>query len=159
MTLGVGVIQLHSVKVVKSARPLTGRIFSYGTLKTMLLKLFYLGLAGAAGTLARYGLSGLVGRSIGTTFPWGTAVVNILGCLFFGLLWAFFENRLVLSGQLRMILFVGFFGAFTTFSTFAFETSQLLDDSQWLWAAGNFLLQTMVGLIAVMAGLAIGKLL
>ena len=125
----------------------------------MFLKLFYLGVAGAAGTLARYGLSGLVGRTIGTTFPWGTAVVNILGCLFFGLLWAFFESRLAISGQIKIVIFVGFFGAFTTFSTFAFETSRLLEDSQWLWAAGNFLLQTMVGLIAVMAGLTIGKML
>lgn len=123
----------------------------------MFLKLLYLGLAGAAGTLARYGLSGLVARSVGTTFPWGTAAVNLVGCLFFGLLWAFFEDRLAVSGQVRMILFVGFFGAFTTFSTFAFETCQLLDDSQWVWAAGNFLLQTMVGLIAVMAGLTVGK--
>lgn len=130
-----------------------------GIERTMFLKLFYLGVAGAVGTLARYGLSGLVGRTIGTAFPWGTAVVNILGCLVFGLLWAFFENRLAVSGQVRMILFVGFFGAFTTFSTFAFETSRLLEESQWLWAAGNFLLQTMVGLIAVMAGLTIGKLL
>ena len=122
----------------------------------MLLRLLYLGLAGAAGTLARYGLSGLVGRSVGTTFPWGTAAVNLLGCLFFGLLWAFFEDRLAVSGQVKMILFVGFFGAFTTFSTFAFETCQLLDDSQWLWAAGNFLLQ-MLGLTAVMVGLTVGK--
>lgn len=119
----------------------------------------YLGLAGAAGTLARYGLSGLVGRSIGTTFPWGTATVNILGCLFFGFLWAFIENKLPVGGQLRMILFVGFFGAFTTFSTFAFETCRLLEDSQWLWAAGNLLLQTVVCIVALMAGMKFGKLL
>lgn len=123
----------------------------------MLLKLLYLALAGAAGTLARYGLSGLAARSVGTTFPWGTAAVNLLGCLLFGVLWAFLENRTAAGGQIRMIIFIGFFGAFTTFSTFAFETCQLLDDSQWLWAAGNFLLQTVVGLIAVMAGLTVGR--
>lgn len=123
----------------------------------MFLKLLYLGLAGAAGTLARYGLSGWVGRSFGTTFPWGTAAVNILGCLFFGLMWACVENKLAVTGQIKLVIFMGFFGAFTTFSTFAFETGQLLDDSQWLWAAGNLLLHTVAGLAALMAGLAIGK--
>jgi fluoride exporter len=123
----------------------------------MLLKLLYLGLAGAAGTLARYGLSGLAARNVGTTFPWGTVAVNLLGCLLFGVLWAFLENRIAAGGQIKMIIFIGFFGAFTTFSTFAFETCQLLDDAQWLWAAGNFLLQTVVGLIAVMAGLTVGR--
>lgn len=123
----------------------------------MLLKCVYLGLAGAAGTLARYWLSGLVGRWGGTTFPWGTLAVNLVGCLLFGLLWAVFENKLTLSGQMRIILFMGFLGAFTTFSTFAFESVQLLNDSQWLWAIGNVLIQTVLGLAAVMAGLAIGK--
>lgn len=123
----------------------------------MFLKLVYLGLAGAAGTLARYGLSGLVGRSVGAGFPWGTAAVNVVGCLMFGVVWSVFEGRLAVSGQVKAVIFMGFFGAFTTFSTFAFETVQLLDDSQWVWAAGNVLLHTAAGLAAVMAGLAIGK--
>lgn len=123
----------------------------------MLVKLLYLGLAGAAGTLARYGLSGIVQKSSSAAFPLGTAAVNILGCLLFGLLWAILENRLTIGGPMKMIIFLGFFGAFTTFSTFAFETSQLLDDSQWLWAAGNILLQNVLGITGMIAGLTIGK--
>jgi fluoride exporter len=122
-------------------------------------KFLYLGLAGAIGTFARYWLSGVIQRRIATEFPLGTAAINIFGCLLFGLLWAFVENRLSISGQTRTIIFVGFFGAFTTFSSFAFETSQLLDESQWLWAAGNIMLQNLIGIAGIITGLAIGKLL
>jgi CrcB protein len=123
----------------------------------MLQKIIYLALAGAAGTLARYWLGGLVQRNISVDFPFGTAAVNIIGCLLFGLLWALTENRLSVSGQMRTIIFIGFFGGFTTFSSFAFETAQMLDDSQWLWASGNLILQNVLGLVGMIAGLAIGK--
>ena len=122
-------------------------------------KFLYLGLAGAVGTLARYWLSGVIQRHVVTEFPFGTAAINIIGCLLFGLLWAFVENRLSISGQTRTIIFVGFFGAFTTFSSFAFETGQLLDESQWLWASGNIMLQNLIGIAGIITGLAIGKLL
>jgi len=122
-------------------------------------KFVYLGLAGAAGTITRYWLSGVVQRNVTTAFPLGTAVVNIIGCLLFGLLWAFVENRLSFTPQMRMIIFVGFFGAFTTFSSFVFETGQLLDESQWLWAAGNVLFQNVIGLTCILTGLALGKLI
>ncbi len=122
-------------------------------------KFVYLGLAGAAGTIARYLLSGVIQRNVTAVFPFGTAAVNIIGCLFFGLLWAFVENRLSITAQMRMIIFVGFFGAFTTFSSFVFETGQLLDESQWLWAAGNVLFQNVIGLTCVLTGLAVGKLI
>jgi len=122
-----------------------------------MIKLLYLALAGAAGTLARYGLSGLISRSVDTAFPWGTVVVNLVGCLAFGVVWGALEDRLVIGGPMRIVIFMGFFGAFTTFSTFAFETVRLLDDSQWLWAVGNVALQTVAGLLAVVVGLAAGK--
>ena len=125
----------------------------------MLQKILYLGLAGAAGKLVRYSLSGLVQRAATADFPLGTAAVNIIGCLLFGLIWAIAENRISISGQMRIIIFVGFFGAFTTFSSFIFETNQLLDESQWLWAAGNVLLQNILGLTAIFVGLAIGHLI
>jgi fluoride exporter len=122
-------------------------------------KLLLLASAGAAGTLARFGLSGLVQR-IGPSggFPWGTFAVNAVGCLLFGIVWSLAEERLIIGGATRVIVLVGFMGAFTTFSTFAFETGQMLDDSQWLLAAGNLLLQNVAGVALLLVGIALGKI-
>ena len=81
----------------------------------MVQKLLWLSLAGAVGTLARYSLAGVVHRISGVSFPWGTLTVNIFGCFVAGVLWALFENRWPLSGETRVLVLVGFMGAFTTF--------------------------------------------
>jgi CrcB protein len=103
----------------------------------MLRRILLLALAGATGTLARYWLSGFVQRS-NLTFAWGTLAVNGLGCFLFGLVWALAEERLLISGETRIILLAGFMGAFTTFSTYMFETRQMLAASEWLLGATNF---------------------
>ena len=120
-------------------------------------KLAWLAGAGALGTLARYGVGGVVQRALGGAFPWGTLVVNALGCLLFGLVWALAEERLVISGETRVILLVGFMGAFTTFSTFAFETSAMLRDAEWSFALANVLSQNVLGIACFFAGLALGR--
>ena len=123
----------------------------------MLNKILLLALAGAVGTLARYGLGGLVQRAAGGAFPWGTLVVNVAGCFLFGLIWALGEERLLLGGETRTIILVGFVGAFTTFSTFAFETGEMLRSAQWLMAAGNLAAQNVVGIAALILGMAAGR--
>ena len=110
------------------------------------------------GTLARYGLGGLVQRLQPSAFPWGTLVVNALGCFLFGIVWTLAEERMVISGQTRLILLIGFMGSFTTFSTYAFETSQMLDDSEWLLAAVNLLAQNVLGVVLVLVGIAVGRI-
>jgi len=120
-------------------------------------KLLWIGLAGFAGTLARYGLQGLVQRVSNGGFPWGTLVVNVVGCFAFGVAWALAEERLVIRGETRTIILIGFMGAFTTFSTFAFETSELLRDSEWLLVALNVAGQTVLGLLCVFLGIALGR--
>jgi fluoride exporter len=112
---------------------------------------------GALGTLARWGLQGLVQRHCGAAFPWGTLVVNALGCFLFGIVFVAAEERALISSQTRLIILVGFMGAFTTFSSFAFETAALLRDSQWLFALGNVALQNVLGLACVFAGFAVGR--
>ena len=67
------------------------------------------------------------------------------------------ENRISISSETRVVILVGFMGAFTTFSSFIFDTSQLLEDSQWFLAFGNVALQNVVGLVALFAGLAFGR--
>ena len=121
----------------------------------MLEKLLLIAVAGALGALSRYGLAGLVHSLIDQMFPWGTAVVNLLGCLGFGFLWALMESRF--SPESRTVVLAGFMGAFTTFSTYMFETQQLLEDGQWLLAAGNLTLQNVVGLAAIFLGLLVGR--
>ena len=115
--------------------------------------LLWLALAGAVGTLCRYGLQGVVQRLTERPFPIGTLAVNALGCFLFGLVWALAEERLVIRGETRVILLVGFMGAFTTFSTFAFETGAFLRDSQWALAAANIAAQNILGMLCLFAGL------
>lgn len=121
-------------------------------------KLVLIALTGAVGTLARYGMGGLVQQFSGR-FPWGTVAVNLLGCLAFGMVWSSLEERWPTSGETRMIILVGFMGAFTTFSTFIFETRQLLSNAEWMPAVGYFTLHNVGGLAALIAGLALGRLL
>jgi fluoride exporter len=121
------------------------------------VKLTLIALAGAVGTLARFWLQGFVQRLTGGGFPWGTFAVNVLGCFLFGVVWSMAEERLVISGETRLIILTGFMGAFTTFSTFAFETGEQLRESQWLYAAGNVGGQVVLGVLALFLGMALGR--
>lgn len=121
-------------------------------------KMILIGAAGALGALARYGLGGLVQRYSGVTFPWGTFVVNMLGSFLFGFVWSLVEQRLVISVESRVIILSGFLGAFTTFSSFMFETSSLIGEGQWGLAALNIVGQIGLGLVAMFLGLAAGRL-
>jgi len=123
----------------------------------MSAKLLWIAAAGAAGTLARFGLTGLATRWAGDSFPYGTFVVNIMGCFLFGMVWMLADQRALISGEARFIILTGFMGAFTTFSTFAFETGQFLRDAQWLAAGGNLVAQNVVGITALLLGLAVGR--
>jgi len=124
----------------------------------VLQRLVWLALAGAVGTLARYGLAGLVHRLNGVSFPWGTVVVNISGCFLAGLLWTLFENRWPVAGETRTLVMVGFMGAFTTFSSFILETGELVRAAEWIQAAANLVLQNGVGFVALFLGMALGRM-
>lgn len=89
---------------------------------------------GAVGTLARYGLQGLIQYRAGSAFPTGTLVVNLAGCFLLGGIGQYSLTHLAFSPEWRVGVTVGFFGAFTTFSTFSWETVHLLDDGDWIRA-------------------------
>ena len=126
---------------------------------TSLEKLIWIGLAGVLGTYARYGLSGIVQRACGSAFPCGTLAVNVVGCFLFGLVWSLAEDRLLISAEARTVILIGFMGAFTTFSSFAFETAQLLRDAEWTLALGNLFAQNVVGIAGLFLGFIAGRLL
>lgn len=123
------------------------------------MHLLWMALAGAVGTLARYGASTLVQRWSGHAFPWGTFAVNVIGCFLFGFLWALIEQRQAALGHLRLAILVGFLGSFTTFSSFAHDTGALLRSSEWMAAALNILGQNAIGLLALFAGIAAARAL
>lgn len=124
----------------------------------MIQKLAWLALAGAMGTLGRYGLAGLVHKINSSSFPFGTTIVNLTGCFLAGLLWALFEHRWPVSGETRIIILVGFMGAFTTFSSMILETGELMRSAEWMFAATNVALQNGLGFFALFLGAAIGRM-
>ena len=115
-------------------------------------------VAGAAGALARYGIEGWISRRA-TAFPWGTFVVNISGAFLLGLLFTLLTERFVVAPWLRSAVTIGFLGAYTTFSTLTLETFRLVEDGSYLPAIGNALGSVVVGLVAVFAGVVLGRTL
>lgn len=116
-------------------------------------------LGGGVGTVFRYWLSGSVYRFVGPTFPYGTLLVNVTGCLLIGFLMAVFEGRFVVQPLLRIFLTIGVLGGFTTFSTFSYETISLFHEGSALVGLANVLFSVSGCLLATWCGTVIGKLL
>src|SRR5262249_55337214 len=114
--------------------------------------LLAVGLAGAVGTLSRYILGGWLARATGGVFPWETLIINATGSLAIGALAAAMDKGALFPPVLRMALFVGFLGGYTTFSSFALEALKLGQGAQWRSAAGYVLLTNVRGLLPVGAG-------
>ena len=117
------------------------------------MKILLIALFGAAGTLARYGLQTFVhGRSDGI-FPYGTLIINLTGCFFLGLLGQFLLNHTVLPEEWRLAIGIGFFGGYTTFSSFGWETAKLLEKGEILHAATYVGASVVAGLLLSVAGI------
>ena len=120
----------------------------------------YLAVAsgGAFGALARYLAAGWVQSLAGDFYPWGTMVVNLVGCAVLGFLMTWFQST-VASPELRSLVTIGFLGSFTTFSTFSYETVAMLRDGEW-WRAGGYLAGSVgIGLVAVWLGMNVASAL
>lgn len=122
-------------------------------MRAMIL-ILWVALGGALGAVGRYLLTALINQvPVG---PWklGTLSVNLIGCFFFGLVWAKADLKMQLEGPAAIALLGGFLGAFTTFSTFAFQTAALARQGDYFWAALNLLTHNGLGIAMVFAGLA-----
>lgn len=117
------------------------------------MRILLIALFGAIGTLARYGLQGLVQFRIGSTFPYGTLVVNLSGCFLLGLIGQLTLNRMIVPPEWRMAIAIGFFGGYTTFSSFGWETAKMLEAGEWLWASTYVASSVVLGLFLSAAGI------
>jgi len=122
-------------------------------------KLFNLIIGGALGTVTRYYFSGLMYQLFGSSFPFGTFAVNMLGCFIIGLLASLSEDKFLLDTNARILLMVGFCGAFTTFSTFIFETSNLIKEGESMQAFLNISASVIVGFLLFRLGVLATKLI
>jgi CrcB protein len=124
--------------------------------KTALINAAVVGSGGFLGALARYGLGGLVHRQIPlATFPYGTLLVNLLGCFAIGLLAGLAESRQLFGPEFRTFALIGVLGGFTTFSTFGYETIAMIRDSEHIRAAANVGVHVVAGLALVWLGYAV----
>lgn len=120
--------------------------------------LLSIGLGGFVGAILRYLVSGLVHRlSNGVQFPLGTLAVNLFGCLLIGILAGVAESRGAFGPELRAFMLIGMLGAFTTFSTFGYETLAFLRDGQSVLGLVNVALNVLLGVSGVWVGLVLVK--
>lgn len=117
------------------------------------MRILLIAIFGAAGTLARYGLQGIVQVRAGGAFPYGTLLINLTGCFLLALIGQFTLNRMLISPDWRMAITVGFFGGYTTFSSFGWETAKMLEDGEWMRATTYVAASVFVGLFLSIAGI------
>lgn len=118
-----------------------------------LQQVLIVGLGGALGSALRFMVAGWTQRLMPlSVFPYGTLVVNVVGCLLIGFLGGLADYRQVFDPGQRLFLMIGVLGGFTTFSTFAFETLALAQDAEFIRAAANTLLQVVLGFAAALVG-------
>ena len=109
------------------------------------------------GANARYLLSGWISDRFGTAFPLGTLVINITGSFIIGLFLTLIGDRLVVADWWRPLVAIGFLGAYTTFSTFSFETLALAQSGAWGLAAANIVLSMTGSLVGVFLGTVLAR--
>ena len=121
------------------------------------MPLVLIGLGGFAGAIARYLVDGIVSDRTGGGFPWGTLVINVSGSFVLGLLFAMTAERAILPADIRGPVMIGFIGAYTTFSTFMLESWVLIENGSYMAAVANLGGSVLLGLVAVVAGLTVGR--
>ncbi|MCC6347132.1 MAG: fluoride efflux transporter CrcB [Nitrospirales bacterium] len=111
-----------------------------------------IGAGGFLGAIVRYALGAWIGQRWGRMFPMGTFLINVSGSFFIGLLMTLFTEKFMVNPQWRLFLVVGFLGAYTTFSTFEFETGAMVRDGEWMLAFLNVFLSVVAGFAALKTG-------
>lgn len=122
------------------------------------MTLLLVGVGGFLGAVARYAVDGVLSRATGGVFPYGTLVVNVSGSFLVGLVYALAIERVALGADVRAPVMIGFIGAYTTFSTWMLESWRLAEGGALIAAALNIGGSVVLGVVAVFAGLVVGRL-
>lgn len=143
----------HQILVLASPT-VVAKIFGIRMQKTL-----YIGFAGALGAVARYKLGQVVELNFKSAFPVGTLLVNVLGCFMMGLIGAWFYEKDIFHPDIKPTLMIGFLGAFTTFSTFTYNTWELFKDGQHMFAGLNVTLHLLACFVGLFVGVTLAKYL
>ena len=116
-----------------------------------------IGVGGFLGACTRYWLAGWAAQKWGASFPYGTLLINVSGSFVLGLFLSATTGRLIVDPRWRLLFAVGFLGAYTTFSTYTYESVQLLLAGNWAYGWGDLLASNLLGLTASIVGVLLGR--
>lgn len=119
---------------------------------------FFVSAGAVLGANLRFWVGLWATQRLGGTFPYGTLIVNVVGCFLAGLFYGFAGQRVAVAPELKLFFVVGFLGAFTTFSTFGYDSLALLRNQSWTLLAFNLASNNLLGLLAVWGGLTLARL-
>lgn len=122
-----------------------------------MLKYVMVGIGGFIGAIARFVLGSYIGNRFGSRFPYGTFVINMTGSFLLGVVMTVLAEKTDASPNWRYLVPIGFIGAYTTFSSFEYETLRTVQDGQMLIGFANVALSVIVGFAAVWAGIIVGR--
>lgn len=122
-----------------------------------MLKVIVVAIGGSIGAAARYLVSTWAAERFGSDFPYGTLIVNVVGCFIIGAFMVLVTERVIANPYWRLLVAVGFLGGLTTFSSFGYETLKLMQDAQFQWAAYNILGNLILGFFATWLGMTVAR--
>ena len=124
-----------------------------------MLKIIAVAVGGSIGATARYLVSVWAAERFGADFPYGTLIVNVVGCFIIGIFMTVTTERFIVNPYWRLLITVGFVGGLTTFSSFSYETFRVLEDSNMIMALYNIGLNLLLGFVATWIGIGVARLI
>jgi len=124
-----------------------------------MMKVMMVAVGGSIGATTRYLVSTWAAEKFGTDFPYGTLIVNVVGCFIIGAFMTLATERLIVSPYWRLLVTVGFVGGLTTFSSYSYETFKLLEEANIMMAMYNLLANVMMGFLATWLGISAAGLI
>ncbi|MFL7869968.1 MAG: fluoride efflux transporter CrcB [Anaerolineales bacterium] len=122
-------------------------------------KFLIISIGAMLGANARYWLGGWAAEKFGAAFPYGTLIINLTGSFLLGLFITFITDRFLVSPNIRLLIAIGFFGSYTTFSSYTFESMSMILENQWLSGLFNLFGSAFLGGLAVLLGVLLARVI